>query len=166
MSAAAADILAAVRSIGGDVKLVGSGRLKVVAPAPLSDDLIEQLRAVKPDLVLLLTPRTHTELPFESWTDAEEERAAIVEYEAGAPRAWAEASRGSIQASRQLACHQDVGCNLSTTAAVSSTADGRGKQQHSAGDRSIYLAAIGSGHSLASIIRACFGSSTAGSWWR
>jgi hypothetical protein len=91
MSAAAADILAAVRSIGGDVKLVGSGRLKVVAPAPLSDDLIEQLRAVNPDLVLLLTPRTHTEHPFESWTDAEEERAAIVEYEAGAPRAWAEA---------------------------------------------------------------------------
>jgi hypothetical protein len=64
MSAAAADILAAVRSIGGDVKLVGSGRLKVVAPAPLSDDLIEQLRAVNPDLVLLLTPRTHTEHPF------------------------------------------------------------------------------------------------------
>jgi hypothetical protein len=31
------------------------------------------------------------ETPPDTWTDAEEERAAIVEYDGGAPRAWAEA---------------------------------------------------------------------------
>jgi len=29
--------------------------------------------------------------PDDTWTDAEEERAAIIEYDGGAPRAWAEA---------------------------------------------------------------------------
>jgi hypothetical protein len=42
---AAADMLAAVRRIGGDVKVASPGRLKVIAPTPLSDELIQQLRA-------------------------------------------------------------------------------------------------------------------------
>jgi hypothetical protein len=84
-------MLAAIRAIGGDVKLAGSGRLKVVAPAPLPNELIEQLRAVKPDLMPLLTQPTPTVQPVETWTESEEERAAIVEYDGGAPRAWAEA---------------------------------------------------------------------------
>lgn len=87
---AAIDMLAAVRALGGEVKLANSGRLKVVAPAPLPNELIERLRAAKPDLLTLLSsPELQTE-PRDSWANAEEERAAIVEYDAGAPRAWAE----------------------------------------------------------------------------
>ena len=85
---AAADMLAAVRRMGGDVMLASPGRLKVIAPTPLPDELIQQLRAVKPDLFTLLAPTTQ---PVDPWTDAEEERAAIVEYDGGAPRDWAEA---------------------------------------------------------------------------
>jgi hypothetical protein len=88
---AAVDILAAVRALGGEVKLINYGRLKVVAPAPLPNELTEQLRAAKPDLLTLLSsPKPQTE-PRDSWADAEEERAAIVEHDGGAPRAWAEA---------------------------------------------------------------------------
>lgn len=36
-------------------------------------------------------PVSDVSLSGPSWTDAEEERAAIVEYDGGAPRAWAEA---------------------------------------------------------------------------
>jgi hypothetical protein len=91
MTAVAIDMLAADRAIGGDVKLVGPGRLKVLAPTPLPDKLIQQLRAVKPELLTLLAPPgPKTELG-DSWADAEEERAATVEYDGGAPRAWAEA---------------------------------------------------------------------------
>jgi hypothetical protein len=91
MSAAALDVLAAVRAIGGDVKIVASGRLKVVAPAPLADELIEKLRAAKPDLLTVLTSSAPTTEPAGTWREEEEERAAIVEYDGGAPRAWAEA---------------------------------------------------------------------------
>jgi hypothetical protein len=51
MSAAATDMLAAVRALGGEVKLANPGRLKVVATAPLPQELIEQLRAAKSDLL-------------------------------------------------------------------------------------------------------------------
>jgi hypothetical protein len=44
------------------------------------------LRAAKPDLLTLLTSST-----VDTWTDAQEERAAIIQYDGGAPRAWAEA---------------------------------------------------------------------------
>jgi hypothetical protein len=85
---AAVDMLAAVRALGGDVKLGSPGRLKVIAPGPLPDELIQQLRAVKPELFTLLAPTTQ---PVDTWTDAQEERAAIVEYDGGAPRDWADA---------------------------------------------------------------------------
>ena len=81
---AAVDTLAAVRALGGDVKPGSLGRLKVSAPAPLPHELIQQLRAAKPDLLTLLASSKPTR------TDAEEERAAIVEYDGGAPREWAE----------------------------------------------------------------------------
>jgi hypothetical protein len=83
---AAVNTLAAVRALGGDVKLGSPGRLKVIAPGPLPDELIQRLYAAKPDLLTLLTSIT-----VDTWTDAEEERAAIIEYDGGAPRAWAEA---------------------------------------------------------------------------
>jgi hypothetical protein len=98
MTALAAKALAAVRAAGGDVKLVGPGRLKMIATAPLPDDLKEQLRIAKPDLLVLLSApsKAIAHLPEErpstvTWGEAEEERAAIVEYDGGAPRAWAEA---------------------------------------------------------------------------
>jgi hypothetical protein len=85
---AAADMLAAVRRVGGDVMLASPGRLKVIAPTPLPDELIQQLRAAKPDLLTLVTPTTQ---PVDTWTDAEEERAAVIEFDGGGPRDWAEA---------------------------------------------------------------------------
>ena len=88
MTTAAVDMLAAVRAIGGDVKLASSGRLKVVAPAPLPNELIEQLRAVKLDLISLLAPHIP---PAETSTEREEERAGITEFDSGVLRAWAEA---------------------------------------------------------------------------
>jgi hypothetical protein len=88
MTPAAVDMLAAVRAVGGDVKLVDSGRLKVVAPAPLPRELIEQLRAVKPDLLSLLAPDTP---PAETSTEPEEERAGIAGFDGGSARQWAEA---------------------------------------------------------------------------
>ena len=91
MTLVVTDMLAAVRAVGGDVKLVGSGRVKVVAPMPLPSDLIERLRASKPELLRLLTSSRLEARPAETWSDAEEERAAIVEYDGGVSRPWAEA---------------------------------------------------------------------------
>jgi hypothetical protein len=59
---AAVDMLAAVRALGGEVKLVNFGRLKVIAPAPLTNEFIEQMRAAKPDLLTLpSSPKPQTE---------------------------------------------------------------------------------------------------------
>jgi hypothetical protein len=69
--------------------MVGPERLKVIAPVPLPEDLVDRLRTVKPELLALLSgpnaPAT------EIWDEAEQERAAILEYDGGAPRIWAEA---------------------------------------------------------------------------
>jgi len=88
---AAVDTLAAVRALGGDVKPGSLGRLKVSAPAPLPHELIQQLRAAKPDLLTLLASSKPQTRPADTWTDIHEERAAIVEYDGGTPREWAEA---------------------------------------------------------------------------
>jgi hypothetical protein len=72
------------------VKVANSGRLKVMAPAPLPKELIEQLRAAKPDLLSLLAS-AEPQTGLDGCVDAGDERAAIVEYDASAPRAWAEA---------------------------------------------------------------------------
>jgi hypothetical protein len=89
MTALAVDVLATVRAAGGDVRIVGPGRLKVVAPAPLPNDLVDRLRTVKPELLALLSGSSN--LAAESWDEATEERAATIEYDGGAPRVWAEA---------------------------------------------------------------------------
>jgi hypothetical protein len=81
---AATDLLAAVRAAGGDLLAVGD-RLRVTAPEPLPVDLVERLRAAKSELLAMLS--TPAAAP---WTDAEEERAAIVEDGAGVRPAWAE----------------------------------------------------------------------------
>ena len=86
-------------------------------------------------------------------------KAAIIAVLA-APRAWAEGF-ARLPTMHRLTCRRGVGCVSLTTVAASSTAVGPDKQQLSAGDRLIYLAAIVSGHSLESIVPDCFGFSTA-----
>jgi hypothetical protein len=88
MKAPATDVLAAVRALGGDLKIIAPGRLKVIAPAPLPDELIQKLRAAKSDLLTFLRSSIPTTQP--AWSEEKEERAAIVEYDGSAPRAWAE----------------------------------------------------------------------------
>jgi hypothetical protein len=75
VTALALDTLAAVRAAGGDVRVIGPERLKVIAPEPLPSALVEQLRAIKPELLRMLS--------HGSLTDVEEECA-------GVPRDWAE----------------------------------------------------------------------------
>jgi len=83
--------LAAVRAAGGDVKLRG-GRLKVVAPAPLPAELMERLRAVKPDLLAALAPPEPERAGWGAadWRAFFGERAAVREYDGRRPRAEAE----------------------------------------------------------------------------
>ena len=157
MSAAATDTLAAVRALGGEVKLANPGRLKVVAPAPLPQELIEQLRAAKSDLLTLLVSPAPQTGPGDAWTDTEEERAAIVEYDAGAPRAWAEGFARLDPNKPPADVPRGVGCDSLMTAAGSSTAVGPHARRPLAGGRSICLAVIGSGYLRAWIIRGCFG---------
>jgi hypothetical protein len=55
MSAPAIDVLTAIYAAGGTVRIAGEDRLKVRAPAPLPNTLMERLRAVKPDVRSLLS---------------------------------------------------------------------------------------------------------------
>jgi hypothetical protein len=80
MTALAVDALAAVRAAGGRVRLVGPYRLKLIALTALPDDLIERIRAAKPDLLNLLQnradaaldPSRHalTAVPARAWAEA------------------------------------------------------------------------------------------------
>ena len=92
MTALAVDALTAVRAAGGEVKLVSPHRLKLIAQRALPDHLIEQVRAAKPELLNLLQNKTDATLGARpNWGELEEERAAIIEYDGGTPRTWAEA---------------------------------------------------------------------------
>src|SRR3984957_12811181 len=55
MSALAVDILTAIYAAGGTVRIAGEDRLKVSAPVPLPNALMDRLRAVKPDVTSLLS---------------------------------------------------------------------------------------------------------------
>jgi hypothetical protein len=55
MSALAIDVLSAIYAAGGTVKVASDDRLRVSAPAPLPDALMDRLRAVKPDVRPLLS---------------------------------------------------------------------------------------------------------------
>jgi hypothetical protein len=162
MTALAVDALAAVRAAGGDVKLVGPKRLKVIAPAPLPDYLVDRLRTAKPELLSLLSS---TNPPAtEIWDEAEEERAAIVEYDGGAPRAWAEALARldparppcDIPPKRWLCFIDDCGRFLDDGWLPCAEALGWGPHDCSA--------ATASNHSPASTTLACSGCSTARSF--
>jgi hypothetical protein len=55
MSALAIDVLTAIYAAGGTVRIAGEDRLKVSAPGPLPNALMDRLRAVKPDVTSLLS---------------------------------------------------------------------------------------------------------------
>ena len=79
----AARLLEDIRNVGGYVALTGDD-LKLRLPKSAPRDLIDAVRAAKPELIALLRqqrPDTKDDL---------EERAALVEYGAGVPREWAE----------------------------------------------------------------------------
>jgi hypothetical protein len=54
MTADAASLLAEIRRSGGDVRLVGCDRLKLVAPTALLSEFAEKVRAAKPMLLVSL----------------------------------------------------------------------------------------------------------------
>lgn len=132
MTALAAEALATVRAAGGDVRIVGPGRLKVIAPVPLPDDLVGRLRTVKPELLVLLS-RPNASVT-EIWDEAKQERAAIVEYDGCAPRVWAEALArlnpanppGDISLNRWLQFINDCGLFLDNGWAARAVALGWG----------------------------------------
>lgn len=89
-----AALLAAVRAAGGNLALDGD-RLRVTAPAPLPDPLVEALRASKSELLALLRGAVANDarpagaepvVPVEADPD---ERAAIVEHDGKVPEPWA-----------------------------------------------------------------------------
>jgi hypothetical protein len=81
----AAEALRAARDAGVVVKLNGD-KLKVEAVIPPPPVVLEALRLNKADIIELLKSP-----PVAPWDDAEEERAAVIEFDGGAPRLWAEA---------------------------------------------------------------------------
>jgi hypothetical protein len=54
MTADAANLLAEIRRSGGDLRLVGCDRLKLVAPKAVLPELSEKVRAAKPMLLVAL----------------------------------------------------------------------------------------------------------------
>ena len=78
----AAQVLDDIRSHGGSVMLIGDD-LKLRIPKSAPRDLIDAVRAAKPELITLLRENPNAD-------DDLEERAALVEYGAGVPREWAE----------------------------------------------------------------------------
>jgi hypothetical protein len=77
-----ARLLGDIRSVGGSVTLIGND-LKLRIPKSAPRDLIDAVRAAKPELITLLRENPDAD-------DDLEERAALVEYGAGVPREWAE----------------------------------------------------------------------------
>ena len=50
----AVEALHEMEAAGGRVKLLGDGRLHIEAPEPLPDDLVDRIRANKPEIVAML----------------------------------------------------------------------------------------------------------------
>jgi hypothetical protein len=92
MSVLAQELLDTIRAAGGEVRLIEKERLKLVAPAALPDELVERVRVYKRELLETLIGSPPMPADENAPLDLdEEERAAIVEHDGGAPRAWAEA---------------------------------------------------------------------------
>jgi hypothetical protein len=58
MTADAVNLLAEIRRLGGDVKLVSCDKLKLVAPSALMPELIKRVRVAKPMLLAVLADNT------------------------------------------------------------------------------------------------------------
>ncbi|MGE0109592.1 MAG: hypothetical protein AB7S81_07525 [Bdellovibrionales bacterium] len=84
MQNAAYKILSEVKQAGGSLECLGQDRLRVKAPRPLSHDLVERVRANKPEIILALSPAS-VSVDQESC----DERAAIIQAN-GVPKEWAE----------------------------------------------------------------------------
>jgi hypothetical protein len=104
------------------------GTLRVARSAPQTE------REREPTLATLEAETQNFEPAPETWTDAQEERAAIVEHDGGAPRAWAEALArldpnkppGDVQPRRWLRFIDDCGRFLDGGWAVRAAALGWG----------------------------------------
>lgn len=87
-----AALLARVRALGGDLR-PESGDLVLRTPAPIPEELVAELRVHKPELLRVLAdlelPAAVADWP-EGWRQRFQERAAIIEYDGGIPRAEAE----------------------------------------------------------------------------
>jgi hypothetical protein len=94
MSALGQELLDTIRAAGGEVQLIGTDRLQLVAPKALPDELVQRVRGNKLQLLEALggsPPRLVAEFHDTPPDPDEEERAAIIEHDGGAPRAWADA---------------------------------------------------------------------------
>ena len=65
-----------------------------------------------------------TDVDDQPWDETKDERAAIIQYDGGATRTWAEALARLIWPARPATSHPSGGCDLSTTADSSSTMAG------------------------------------------
>ncbi len=88
---AVAEILEAVEAAGGALAVHG-GKLKVTAPAPLPNALVNELRQHKPDILAALSRKPDRGLwGAEDWRAHFHERAAIAEHDGGLCQTQAEA---------------------------------------------------------------------------
>lgn len=81
----AAAFLAEAAAAGIALAPTPRGTIRWKAPAPPAASFLDRLKALKPDLLALLTAAER-----QDWRDRAAERAAIREFEAGLPRAAAE----------------------------------------------------------------------------
>ena len=83
-----ASIIYEIQSAGGRIE-VNHGKLRLTAPKPLSDDLVDLIKAHKPELLVTLCKDEESDHE-ESIHEHLEERAAIMEYDGGLTRDQAE----------------------------------------------------------------------------
>jgi hypothetical protein len=141
MNALARHVLDEVRAAGGDVKRIGNDRLKLVAPNPLPDELVQRVRAVKPKLIAMLGGSRQSlvaETKSECLDEEQEERAAIIEFDGRIPRKWQRPWPDCTPTARRPTFHLGSGGMFITTAPSSLTA-GHPGQHRRAGPRTICL---------------------------
>ena len=157
----AADALNAARAAGIQLGIDGDD-LVLEAAVPPAPALIDLLSSHKASIVALLRPAE------DGWSAEDtqvlfEERAAIIEFDGGASRTWAEALAGTIRPVRPVTSRLSVGCDSSTTAECFSTTAGQGVQTGWAGNHSTCSAATAPSLLPASIALVCSGYSMVGS---
>jgi hypothetical protein len=89
MSTLGQELLDTIRAAGGEVQLIGTDRLQLVAPKALPDELVQRVRGNKLQLLEALggsPPRPVAEFHDTQSDLDQEERAAIIEHDGGAPR--------------------------------------------------------------------------------